>query len=370
MSLAGLRIALVGPLPPPAGGMANQTRQLAELLREEGATVELVQVNAPYRPAWVGRIQGLRAFARLLPYLWSLWRAAGRADLVHVMANSGWSWHLFSAPAVWIGALRGRPVVVNYHGGEAEAFLTRAAGWVRPTMAKAARLVVPSGFLLDVFSRFGMAAQIVPNVVDLQRFQPVGQARPAGAHIVVARNLEEIYGIGTALRAFALIFAQRPDARLSVAGSGPLEAELKALAERLGVAAQVRFTGRLDRDQMAALYQAADLTLNPSRVDNMPVSVLEALACGVPVVSTDVGGIPYLVQHEHTAMLVPRDEPEAMAAAALRVLGDAALAARLRQAGFGEIGRYSWQAVRGELLAVYGEAMHPSHQPAVRRTQE
>ncbi|KAB2970377.1 glycosyltransferase family 4 protein [Zoogloea sp.] len=370
MNLAGLRIALVGPLPPPAGGMANQTRQLAELLAGEGAAVELVQVNAPYRPAWVGRIQGLRAFARLLPYLWSLWRAAGRADLLHVMANSGWSWHLFSAPAVWIGALRGKPVVVNYHGGEAEAFLARAAAWVRPSMARASVLVLPSGFLLDVFARFGMPGRIVPNVVDLLRFRPVGPVRAAAAHIVVARNLEEIYGINTALRAFALILAQRPEARLSVAGSGPLEADLKALAERLGVAAQVRFTGRLDRDQMAALYQDADLSLNPSRVDNMPVSVLEALASGVPVVSTDVGGIPYLVRHEHTAMLVPRDEPEAMAAAALRVLGDTALVTRLREAGLEEVRRYSWQVVKGELLAVYGEAMHQSHQPATRRTQE
>ena len=67
MSFSGLRVALVGPLPPPAGGMANQTRQLAELLRQEGASVELVQVNAPYRPAWIGRVQGLRAVARLLP---------------------------------------------------------------------------------------------------------------------------------------------------------------------------------------------------------------------------------------------------------------------------------------------------------------
>lgn len=144
MNFSGLRAALVGPLPPPAGGMANQTWQLAELLRQEGASVELVQVNVPYRPAWVERFRGLRALVRLFPYGVALWRAAGRADIVHVMASSGWAWHLFAAPAVWIGRARGRPVVVNYHGGEAEGFLQRSAARVRPTVRRASQLLFPS----------------------------------------------------------------------------------------------------------------------------------------------------------------------------------------------------------------------------------
>jgi hypothetical protein len=116
MGLAGLHVGLVGPLPPPAGGMANQTRQLAELLRSAQADVSLVQSNAPYRPAWAGRVPVLRALFRLVPYLLRLWRAAGRSDVLHVMANSGWSWHLFAAPAIWVARWRQVPVVVNYRG--------------------------------------------------------------------------------------------------------------------------------------------------------------------------------------------------------------------------------------------------------------
>lgn len=355
MKFADLRIALVGPLPPPAGGMANQTRQLGELLRGEGAEVEVIQVNAPYRPAWAAHIQGLRAVFRLVPYLAQLWRAAGRADLMHVMANSGWSWHLFAAPAVWIGSLRGTPVVVNYRGGEAGRFLETSASRVRATMRRASLLVFPSGFLKDVFGRFGMEGRIVSNIIDLTRFCPAETRRPA-AHIVVARNLETIYGIDTALRAFALIVAQRPDATLSVAGTGPQAAELKVLARELGVADKVRFTGRLDRDEMAALYRDADLSLNPSRVDNMPNSVLEALASGVPTVTTDVGGIPYIVEHDKTALLVPADDPPAMADAALRCLNDPTVAARLGAAGQADVRRYAWSAVKNELLTAYADA--------------
>src|SRR5436190_14145399 len=162
-----LALAIVGPLPPPPGGMANQTEQLARLLREAGLAVEVSQVNPPYQPAWLSRVRGVRALGRLVPYLGRLWRLAGRAQLIHVMANSGWAWHLFAAPAVWIGRLRGVPVVVNYRGGEAEAFMTRQAAWVRPTLRSAAIVVVPSRFLQSVFARWNVATAIVPNVVDL-----------------------------------------------------------------------------------------------------------------------------------------------------------------------------------------------------------
>ena len=96
----GLKVGLVGPLPPPSGGMANQTLQLASLLRSEGVEVETIQVNAPYRPAWAAKLKGVRALFRMLPYLGALWSAAGRVQVFHVMANSGWSWHLLDRKSV------------------------------------------------------------------------------------------------------------------------------------------------------------------------------------------------------------------------------------------------------------------------------
>ncbi|KAI5916658.1 glycosyltransferase family 4 protein [Thauera sp. 2A1] len=359
MTFPSLRLLLVGPLPPPAGGMANQTRQLAELLRGEGVQVEVAQVNAPYRPAWAGRIKGLRALFRLVPYLLALWRGCGRADLVHVMANSGWSWHLFAAPAVWIAWLRGTPVVVNYRGGEADAFLTRAGKWVQPTMRRAAALVLPSSFLLEVFARHGMPGRVVPNIIDLDRFRPA--AAPGAAseapRLVVARNLEPIYGNDVALQAFARILEHFPTARLTVAGSGPEAASLAELARNLGIAERVHFTGRLDRDQMAALYRDAHLMLNASRVDNMPNAVLEALASGVPVVSSNVGGIPHMVRDRHTAMLIPPDNAPALADAALDVLRDAGLRAQLVANGLAEVRQYRWDSVRTVLATTYDDAM-------------
>ena len=162
MSETPVHIGLIGPLPPPPGGMANQTLQLNELLLRDGHRVELVQMNAPYSPAWAGRIPVLRAGVRLLPYLWRLWRVAGKVQLLHVMANSGWSWHLFAAPAIWIARLRGCPVVVNYRGGEADAFLSGPPIGSVPACAAAPPCWCHPGFWRRCSSGMDSAARWCP----------------------------------------------------------------------------------------------------------------------------------------------------------------------------------------------------------------
>lgn len=357
VSFVGWRIGLVGPIPPPAGGMAGQTQQLQQLLTQAGAQVVSVATNAPYRPAWLGRLPVLRAAARLLPYLMALWQMAGRVQVVHLMANSGWSWHLFAAPALWVASMRGVPVVVNYRGGEAEIFLRRSARLVRFSMRRATCLVVPSGFLQEIFARHQMPAEIVPNIVDLLRFQPVDHVLSlCEAHIIVTRNLEPLYDIASALRAFALLRQQIPGARMTIAGTGPDEARLRQLAQTLSIADAVVFCGRLDRDAVAQLYRRASVMLNPSLADNMPNSLLEALASGVPVVSTRVGGVPYMVEHEVSALLTPPGVPEAMAQALIRILQDTTLRERLIRHGLEKVQDYTWQKIAPLLYQAYARA--------------
>lgn len=357
MQIQNLKIALIGPLPPPSGGMANQTRQLARLLMQEGVSVEVVQVNAPYQPTWVGQIKGLRAVFRLVPYFLNLWRAAGRADLFHIMANSGWSWHLFAAPAIWIGKLRDCAVVVNYRGGEADEFFTRAFSVVRPSLKRANVLVVPSGFLEQIFAKRGFTTSIVPNIVDLASFCADVRPREIEPHIIVARNLEPLYDNATAIRAFAIVREEHPRARLTIAGTGPQRRELETLAYALKVGDAVTFVGRVENSDMPALYQTTDVAINSSLVDNMPISVLEALASGVPVVSTDVGGVPFLVMDGKTALLVPARDPAQMANAVLRILSDTSLRQNLVQAGFAHARQFGWESVREKLFSAYACAL-------------
>ena len=353
------KLCLVGPLPPPEGGMANQTRQLAELLRGEGLTVEIVRTNEPYSPQWIAKTRGARAFVRLLKYSARLWSVVGRCDVVHLMANSGWAWHLFAAPALWIAWLRGKAVVVNYRGGEAERFLAGSSTLVRMSLSRARIVAVPSRFLRKIFARHGVPAEVVPNIVDLNVFAPraVSAQLPAAPHVVVTRNLEGIYDNETAIRALSLVRKEFPSCWMSIAGIGPEEEKLRQVAIDCGVADAVAFVGRLGREAIAALYQSADIALNPSRVDNMPNSILEALATGVPVVSTQVGGVPYMVDHGRTALLVPPQDPQAMADSIVRLLRDRDLAHRLASAGLADVQQFGWPAVKNQWIDIYARLM-------------
>lgn len=352
--MKSVHLGLVGPLPPPNGGMAMQTLQLARLMSTEGIGVELVQTNAPYSPAFVESIKGLRALFRLVPYLWRVWRLAGRADVIHLMANSGWSWPLFAAPVIWIGWVRDTPVIVNYRGGEAREYLQSSARCVKLSMARASRLIVPSGFLQQVFREAGMVADVIPNIIDLETFSPAAERPPATEFtLVITRNLEAIYGLDIAIRAFAEARETVPKLQLKIAGSGPLAAQLKQLVGELGLLDSVTFLGRLERHEIVALYHSAHAMLNPSRVDNMPNSVLEALACGIPVVSTNVGGVPYIVEDGKTALLVPPDDPRQMAHALVRLCTDSKLRASLSEMGRLAVRQYAWREVRPRWLSLY-----------------
>lgn len=347
-------ICVVGPLPPPSGGMANQCEQLVRLLKLEGLSVELVRSNEPCRPRWVGRIPALRACFRLVPYLFHLWQAVGRADVVHVLANSGWAWHLFAAPAIAIARLRSTSVIVNYRGGNADAFFAAAPPYVLRMLRRVSLRVTPSAYLLRVFAKYDLVTEVIPNIIDLSRFTPAPlRAFGQSPHIVVTRNLEPIYDIAMAIRAFAYIRESYADAQLTIAGSGPELVRLQALTNDLGLSSYVRFSGRIDNADIPKLYASSDCLINPSTVDNMPISILEAFASGVPVASTCAGGIPDMLEHGVSGYLVPIGDDVAMAGAVLQILRHPELAAALRQAGLSEAEKYSWPKVRLQWLAAY-----------------
>jgi len=365
-----LHVTIIGPLAPPAGGMAAQTRQLHELLEQEGVAVEIVQTNFAYRPAIVEHLRGIRALFRLIPYLGRLWKAAGRSTVFHVMANSGWAWHLFAVPAIWIGKARGIRVVVNYRGGCANEFFSRSIGIAHRTLRMADAIAVPSTYLQRVFANFGIDVEVIPNVVDAVRFSPPfanDARRPTRTpHVVITRNLERIYDIATAVKAFAKFQAMQPESKLTIAGTGPEEARLRRLVGELSLSRAVTFCGELSRDAVADLYRNASLAINSSIADNTPNSLLEAMACGVPIVSTDVGGIPFLVQDRITAILVPPEDPEAMAQAMQVVIGDSLLAERLIENGLRLARSYAWANVRPLWMRAYhalSEEREPSSLP-------
>jgi glycosyltransferase involved in cell wall biosynthesis len=213
-------------------------------------------------------------------------------------------------------------------------------------------LVFPSGFLRDVFRRFALEGEVVYNVVDTARFRfrPREPLRPV---LLSCRLLERLYAVENTLRAFARVRERHPDARLLVVGGGDQAERLQTIAREEGIEG-VEFVGPVPHGEIPAWMDRADLFVNSSREDNMPHSVIEAFASGLPVVTTAAGGIPYIVEHERNGLLVEIDDPAAMADAVLSLLADPERARGLVAQGRADCReRYSWEAARQRWSALY-----------------
>jgi len=365
-----VRVCVVAPSLDVVGGQSIQSALLVRRLRELPALdVRFVPVN-PRLPAALARLQRtryIRTIVTTVAYVWSLLRAIPRCDVVHAFSASYFSYLLAPLPAILVARLTGRPVVLNYHSGEAADHLRR---WrlSRWTMRLATQIVVPSTYLAEVFARFGVRARAIQNFIELLSLRYRHRGGEGGrARFFTNRHLEPLYNVANVLRAYALIEKERPDASLVVAGDGPLRDDLRALARELGLR-NVRFTGRVEPAAMPELYDAADVFLNGSSIDNMPVSILESFAVGLPVVSTSAGGIPSVVSSEETGLLVPLDDPRALATAALRVLREPGLASRLSRGGREVcLTRYVWPAVSREWENLYRDLARPGDRRAQRR---
>jgi glycosyltransferase involved in cell wall biosynthesis len=345
----------VGPSLDILGGQAIQLQRLLEKLKScESIQADFLPVN-PRLPGFLGRLQSVKYVRTLLTslaYGLTLLRTVPRYDVVHAFSASYWSFVVAPLPALLIGRIMGKRVVLNYRSGEAEDHLTRWRWLVVPAMRLASAIVVPSGYLVSVFARFGLPATAISNFVDVDGIVYRERLEPAPIFLS-NRNLQPMYNVACTLRAFALIQRAVPESRLLVAGFGPERERLELLARELGVS-RVEFLGKKDPGEMAAVYDRADIYLNSPDIDNMPTSVLEAFAAGLPVVTTSAGGIPFLVRHERNGLVVACGDHESLAVQALRLIADPQLAARLASSARSEcMARFVWPAVKRQWEQFY-----------------
>ena len=361
-----VRVCLVAPSLDPPGGQAVQAARLYHGLRGSGSVaVGFVAIN-PRLSGLLGllqRVRYVRTVVTSLRYVWTLLTSLAEYDLVHVFSASYFSFLLAPTPAVLLGKWYGKKVILNYRSGEAEDHVRRWRRTAIPILRLVDALVVPSRYLVDVFARVGLHASVIGNVVDCDQFR-FRERRPLRPVFLSNRNFEAHYNVACVLRAFARIQRRHPDARLIVAGGGKERRALVRLARELSLR-NTEFVGRVTPDRMPSLYDAADVYLNAPDIDNMPGSILEAFASGLPVVTTDAGGIPYIVRDGETGLIVPRGDDHAMAAAALRLLVDPALAERLTAGALEECRhKYAPEAVVREWRSMYEGLVAYSDGPA------
>jgi len=359
-----LRVCIVAPSLRYVGGQSVQADLLLRQWQNDpDIDISFVAVDPPLPGAlaWAESIPGLRTMLREPIYFWHLWCGLKDVDVAHIFSAAYWSFLLAPAPA-WLIAkrkikirmrgrkTRGSKTLINYHSGEARDHLQRFRS-AKFVLSRVDKIVVPSGYLVDVFGEFGLSASAVPNIVDLSQFRYRERTllRP---HLVCTRGFSTYYSVDVVVRAFAEVKKEYPEAQLDLVGNGPLEGDIRKLVADLHLTG-VNFTGVASRQEIGKYYDQADIFINASWLDNMPLSVIEAFASGTPVVTTSPECMPYLVQHERTGLLSPVGDEKALAANVIRLLRDPALAASLAKNAHHESRNYTWEAVREQWLNTY-----------------
>ena len=349
-----IRLLLVAPALRILGGQAVQANYLLEhLSRESQFQVSFLAHNprlpGPFRV--LQSIKYVRTILTSLVYVINLLIQVPRHDIVHTFSASYFSFLLAPTPAIIIARLFRKKVVLNYRSGEAEDHLRNWPRTAVPIMKLADELIVPSQYLIDVFRKFDLHATAVANIIDRRRFK-YRERKPLLPIFFSNRNLYTLYNVGCILRAFSKIQQRFPEAKLIIAGDGSERPGLEWLTRKLKLQ-NVEFRGRVAPGKMNELYDETHIFLNSSNIDNMPGSILESFASGMPVVSTNAGGIKCIVTHERTGLLVPKNDHDGLAAWSIRLLESPSFASSIARNAYEETSAYTWEAVRESWLAVY-----------------
>lgn len=322
---------------------ASQDETVADLFEADGYVV---------RRASSHKNRALRTLDQLVSTL--RWRDVDVVVIAVFSWRSFWIADFASAISRRIGR---RKVVLFLHGGELPVFAAAHPRRVRRVFDRADRLFAPSHFLHDAFAGWGYDIAIVPNVIAFEehRYRPRTTARPS---LLWMRAFHRNYGPVMAVEVLAKVRERVPAATLTMGGvDHGMLAEAKAAARRLGVAQAVHFAGYLDRSARADAFERCDFFLNTNLVDNAPVSVIEAAACGLVPVANRIGGVPVLLTDDVDARLIEPGEVDAMAAAIVELIEDPATFARLSLGARALATSHSWEEVRGRWLT---ELAHPT----------
>ena len=350
-------IILIAPEAPPFGGMANQARLLASCLAKEGVQVFFVPTNKPpdIGIPWLWSLPVFRTIGNFMSFVWGMLRHIRHCDGVHIFACSHAYFFINVVPALIMGRLFKKRILLNYRGGEAEIFFKGFARHFLPVFKLADAMVVPSGFLKTVFQNLGIPSVIIPNIAEISRFH---FKRPdygkENVRFICTRNFEAYYDVMTLVRAFQIVKMALPKASLTLIGDGSLKQALMDAVNDKGLAESVLFLGKIDPHDMPGCLSRSDIFVNSSVVDNYPISLLEAFSCGLPVVSTDAGGIPFLVENGVTGLLVPVKDEKALAREMIRLAEDPDLGQLLAENAGKVADEHSWERIGPRLKSEYG----------------
>ena len=332
-----MKILLVCNYKPGVGGISGQVELLQKHLRSEKNTADIFSTKESI--LWrLGLLCRLRKVAR-------------GYNVLHIHCCSGWGF-LPAVVGVTVGRWLKKRIVLTYHGGGGERFFFKHTRLVKRYLKRTDVNIVLSGFLAQVFEKYNIPSVTIPNILELDAAQFHLRER-LSPNYICTRAHETLYNIPCILRAFKIVQTECPEATLTLVGSGSEHDNLIKMSEELGLH-NVTFTGKVDNKDIYNYLAKADILLSAPIVDNMPVSLLEAMNAGILVISSKVGGVPYMVKNNNTGLLFENDDSDALAAKMLWTLENQSVAKIIIQQAHKEVVRYRWDNIKDKLYAAYG----------------
>lgn len=280
--------------------------------------------------------------------------------LVDVFSGQAFVWAFLSAYFLKIFK---KPFILVLHGGNLPSFSRKNRFFVRQLFEWADLICSPSSYLKKELSHINPDIKIIPNPIDIKLYSFIKRKNPS-SKLIWLRAFHQIYNPNLVPATLALLTGQFPEINISMIGPDKGDGSLQmmeTLAKKHLVEKRIKITLGVSKDQVPVFLNQGDIFINTTNVDNTPVSLIEALACGLPVVSTNVGGIPYLLKHEENSLLVPPNDPEAMAAAIRRLLTEPGLTERLSVNARRKAEQFDWGIILPQWEKLIADVLNLEH---------
>jgi glycosyltransferase involved in cell wall biosynthesis len=281
--------------------------------------------------------------ARLIDMLYTVWVKRKYYQIAYVEVYSGLAF--FWAEAVcWFLRRVKKPFILTLHGGNLPHFSKKWPNRVLRLLKSASAVTSPSRYLQAHLQQYRDDILLLPNAINLSayHFKLRENVRP---QLIWVRAFHEIYNPGLAPIVLSQLISDRKDLRLIMVGADQGDGSFQKTTQmirKLGLTDCVELPGRVPKSEVTTWLNKGDIFLNTANIDNTPITILESMACGLAIVSTNVGGIQYLLKHEHDALLVPPDDPTAMSNAIRRILEDHNFAKYLSFNARKKVEKFDW----------------------------
>jgi glycosyltransferase involved in cell wall biosynthesis len=260
----------------------------------------------------------------------------------------------YSTQNFWMAYLASRlakclniPYAPILHGGNLPMRFEKSSERIRSYWHDAYRVISPSKYLQNYFQQQNIPTEFIPNAISLEDYT-FKERNVFAPNLLYVRALHSIYNPEMAIKVLHQITLKYPNAKLCMVGPTKDDSlqKCKDLVSKLGVRDSVKFMGRLSKLDWIALSAGFDVFINPTHLDNLPVSVIEAMALGIPVVSTNVGGLPYLIDNKRTGLLVNDNDVDAMTEAISSILENPEKSKQMAIAARADVIQYDWKNVK------------------------